>query len=81
MTYQLTQSGSIKLTLSENSEMFLPATDNGTTEWRAYQAWLDEGNTPLPAPEPEPAPVLTTEQKLNAAGLTVQELKDLFGLS
>ena len=45
---------------------------------------------PIPAPEPEPipdlitglepAPVLTTEQKLNAAGLTVAELKELFGL-
>ena len=35
----------------------------------------------LPAPEPEPAPVLTTEQKLEAAGLTVAELKELFGLT
>ena len=32
-------------------------------------------------PEPEPAPVLTTEQKLEAAGLTVAELKELFGLA
>jgi hypothetical protein len=32
-------------------------------------------------PEPEPVPVLTTEQKLEAAGLTVAELKELFGLS
>jgi len=32
-------------------------------------------------PAPEPAPVLTTEQKLEAAGLTVAELKELFGLS
>jgi hypothetical protein len=31
-------------------------------------------------PKPEPAPVLTTEQKLEAAGLTVAELKELFGL-
>ena len=31
-------------------------------------------------PQPEPAPVLTTEQKLEAAGLTVAELKELFGL-
>lgn len=31
-------------------------------------------------PEPEPAPVLTTEQKLEAAGLTVAELRELFGL-
>lgn len=34
-----------------------------------------------PAPEPEPAPVLTTEQKLEAAGLTVAELKELLGLT
>ena len=34
-----------------------------------------------PAPEPPAPPVLTTEQKLEAAGLTVAELKELFGLS
>jgi hypothetical protein len=32
-------------------------------------------------PEPPAPPVLTTEQKLEAAGLTVAELKELFGLS
>ena len=32
-------------------------------------------------PKPEPPPELTTEQKLAAAGLTVAELKELFGLS
>ena len=31
-------------------------------------------------PQPEPPPELTTEQKLEAAGLTVAELKTLFGL-
>ena len=36
---------------------------------------------PEPTPDPEPAPVLTTEQKLEAAGLTVAELKELFGLN
>jgi len=45
------------------------------------QPWLAEGNTPEPAPEPPAPPVLTTEQKLEAAGLTVAELKELFGLS
>ena len=44
------------------------------------QPWLAEGNTPEPAPEPEPVPELTTEQKLEAAGLSVAELKELFGL-
>ena len=32
-------------------------------------------------PEPEPPVELTTEQKLEAAGLSVAELKALFGLT
>jgi hypothetical protein len=55
--------------------------DPTNTDYAAYLQWLSEGNEPLPAPEPEPAPVLTTEQKLEAAGLTVAELKELFGLT
>jgi hypothetical protein len=78
--YQLTTGTSIKLPLENGSIMLLPAENNGTPEWREYQAWLDAGNTPEPAPEPEPIPVLTTEQKLEAAGLTVAELRELFGL-
>ena len=75
--YQLTTSTSIKR-LSDGA--FIPP-DPANTDYAAYLAWLEEGNTPLPAPpEPEPAPVLTTEQKLEAAGLTVAELRELFGL-
>jgi hypothetical protein len=76
MTYQLTNGDTI-LRLADNA--FIPP-DPANTDYAAYLKWLDEGNTPLPAPEPEPAPVLTTEQKLEAAGLTVAELKELFGL-
>lgn len=76
MTYQLTQGDCI---LRTTDGAFIPP-DPANTDYAAYLAWLDEGNTPLPAPEPEPAPVLTTEQKLEAAGLTVAELKELFGL-
>jgi hypothetical protein len=76
MTYQLTATNYI---LHTETGMWIPQ-DPANTDYQAYLAWLSEGNTPLPAPEPEPAPVLTTEQKLEAAGLTVAELKELFGL-
>jgi hypothetical protein len=54
MTYALTRSGGIKLELENGSVMFLPPENNGTPEWRQYQEWLEEGNTPLPAPPPPP---------------------------
>jgi hypothetical protein len=75
--YQLTTSTSI-IRLSDGA--FIP-NDPGNRDFADYQAWLEAGNTPKPAPAPPPPPpVLTTEQKLNAAGLTVAELKELFGL-
>ena len=80
MTYQLTTDNAIKLPFENGSIMYLPREDNGTPEWAAYKAWLAEGNTPLPPdPIPEPEP-LTPQQKLEASGLTVEELKGLLGL-
>ena len=77
MTYQLTTGDTI-LRLADNA--FIPP-DPANTDYAAYLAWLEAGNMPEPAPEPPapPAP-LTTEQKLEAAGLTVAELRELFGL-
>ena len=76
MTYQLTGSDCI-LRIADNA--YIPP-DEANTDFIAYKAWLEAGNTPEPAPIPELLAPLTTEQKLEAAGLTVAELKTLFGL-
>jgi hypothetical protein len=74
--YQLTTGDTI-LRLTDNA--FIPP-DPANTDYAAYLEWVAAGNMPEPAPEPEPSVALTTEQKLEAAGLTVAELKELFGL-
>jgi hypothetical protein len=52
-----------------------------TTEASVGWGYVNGQFTPPPEPPaPEPPPVLTTEQKLEAAGLTVAELRELFGL-
>ena len=56
------------------------ATDEAGIGW-TYADGVFIAPEPEPMPEPEPVPVLTTEQKLEAAGLTVAELKELFGLN
>jgi hypothetical protein len=77
MTYQLTTGDTI-LRLADNA--FIPP-DPANTDYAAYLEWVEAGNTPEPAPEPVAPVELTTEQKLEAAGLTVAELKTLFGLT
>jgi len=63
--------------LSDNAFIF--GEDNA--DYQQYLKWLEEGNTPLP-PDPEPVQEpLTPQQKLEASGLTVEELKELLGLS
>jgi len=76
MTYQLTHTETIKR-LSDNA--FIPPSLSNV-DYQQYLLWLEEGNEPLP-PDPivEPEP-LTPQQKLEAAGLTVEELKELLGL-
>ena len=76
MTYQLTTGDTI-LRIADNA--FIPP-DPANTDYAAYLAWVEAGNMPELAPIVEPAAPLTTEQKLEAAGLTVAELRELFGL-
>jgi hypothetical protein len=71
------ENASIVRRLSDDT--FIPF-DPANTDYQAYLAWLEAGNTPEPAPEPVAPVELTTEQKLEAAGLTVAELRELFGL-
>jgi len=76
LMYQLTTGNTI-VRLTDNA--FIPP-DPANTDYQAYMRWLEDGNEPLPPdPTPEPEP-LTAQQKLEAAGLTVEELKDLLGL-
>ena len=74
--YQLTTGTSI-LRLADNA--FIPP-DPANTDYAAYLAWVEAGNTPEPAPEPPAPQELTAQEKLEAAGLTIEELKGLLGL-
>jgi len=74
--YQLTTDGTI-LRLADGA--WIPP-DPANTDYAAYLAWLEAGNTPSPAPEPVAPVPLTPAEKLAASGLTVTELKALLGL-
>jgi hypothetical protein len=58
---------------------FIPMEVNNT-DYQEYISWISQGNIAEPAdPIPNSEP-LTPEQKLQNAGLTVEELKSLLGL-
>jgi hypothetical protein len=59
MTYFIAQNGSVGKPLPDGGTMFMSPEAEGTAEWAAYQAWLDEGNIAEPLPEPPPAPDYT----------------------
>ena len=52
---------------------FIPCSEENR-DYRGYQEWLAEGNTPLPAPEPPPVHEPTLAEKLASVGLTLDEL-------
>jgi hypothetical protein len=75
--YKLTTSETI-IRLSDNA--FIPS-DPANTDYQQYIQWLSEGNQPEPADPILPPEPLTPEQKLQNAGLTIDELKSLLGLN
>jgi len=76
MTYTLTAFQNVIRDADNASIPF----DEANTDYQAYLAWIAEGNTPNPyVPPPEPAP-LTPQEKLAAAGLSVDDLKTLLGI-
>ncbi len=80
MMYQLHSNNIAIIRFNEDGTTSGIPTDPANTDYQKYLLWLEEGNTPLPPdPIPEPEP-LTAQQKLEAAGLSIEELKELLGL-
>jgi hypothetical protein len=74
-----TEPTSVKIVTINDHTIFVPL-DSANTDYQIYLKWLEEGNEPLPAdPLPEPQE-LTVQEKLQAAGLTIDELKAALGL-
>ena len=71
--YQLTTDDTI-LRLTDNT--FIPP-DPANADFAQFALWVLEGNTPDPAPAPPVVTPPTPAEKLKAAGLTVEELKEL----
>ncbi len=67
--------------INEQGNMVSFIFDPANTDYQAYLKYVEDGGEVLPAPEPEPVPELTPAEKLAASGLTVDELKQLLGLS
>ena len=82
MNYQLTERADIVIAQESAKLHHLVYNNSGYEDYQArldeYTAWLADGNTPEPDPAPPtPHTPLTPAEKLAAAGLTVEELKEL----
>lgn len=74
MSYQLTSDPN---TIYDTvAQAWIPR-DPANRDYVQFLAWQEAGNTPEPAPlQPDPEE-LTPLQRLNAAGLTVEDLRSL----
>lgn len=76
MTYTLTNSQSV---IRDADNAFIPF-DEANTDYREYQAWLAEGNTPNPYVAPPAPPEPTLDETLASVGLSISDLKTALGL-
>lgn len=76
MTYTYEWANADQTCLKRSDNAFIPA-DSAN---RDYAEFLSSGATAAEYVEPEPPAPLTPAEKLAAAGLTVDELKELLGL-
>lgn len=73
MAYKLISVGVMRI----EDGAFIPP-DNANTDWRAYQKWIADGNTPLPQ-DPPPPP---TQDEIDAtAAKTYGKLAALKGMT
>ncbi|MDR3495359.1 MAG: hypothetical protein P4L82_12230 [Ancalomicrobiaceae bacterium] len=70
MTYSLPGGSNISGVIRDVDGASIPA-DPANADWRAYQAWLGEGNAPAPYVTPSPDITAEARSALTASDMTV----------
>lgn len=70
----------IKQNTDDPQYLVFIARDPDNSVYREYLKWVEDGGITQPPDIPQNSEPLTPQQKLEAAGLTVNELKTLLGL-